>query len=179
MSTETEIAESVDLLKASGTAYALLHCQSTYPAPFKDVNLRYLTRLAELGGCPVGYSGHERGFHVPLAAVGLGASDHREALDRPTRPWRATTTGSSLLPGEFADMVARGPRARGGPRARPRRGPCPPGELMNRVNLAKSLVAARPVSAGEVITAPTPSTSRAPVAASSPTPCRSLRRSHG
>ena len=57
------------MVRSSGTAYALLHCQSTYPAPFKDVNLRYLTRLAELGDCPVGYSGHERGFHVALAAA--------------------------------------------------------------------------------------------------------------
>ena len=69
----------------SGTAYALLHCQSTYPAPFKDVNLRYLTRLAELGDCPVGYSGHERGFHVPVAAVALGREHHREALHRRPR----------------------------------------------------------------------------------------------
>ena len=50
MSTEAEIRDSVEVVKATGTAYALLHCQSTYPAPFKDVNLRYLERLAEIEG---------------------------------------------------------------------------------------------------------------------------------
>ncbi len=150
MSSETEIAESVDLLKASGTAYALMHCQSTYPAPFKDVNLRYLTRLAELGGCPVGYSGHERGFHVPLAAVGLGASIIEKHLTT-DKAMEGTDHRVSLLPGEFAEMAARVrelEEALGTSSARA----VSTGELMNRVNLAKSLVAARPVSAGEVIT---------------------------
>ena len=45
MSTEDEIAASVRVIRASGTPFALLHCQSTYPAPFKDVNLRYLCLL--------------------------------------------------------------------------------------------------------------------------------------
>ena len=44
-----------------------------YPTPFKDVNLRYLERLRELADAPVGYSGHERGIEIPLAAAALGA----------------------------------------------------------------------------------------------------------
>ena len=149
MSTEAEIRESVALLRGTGTPYALLHCQSTYPAPFKDVNLAYLTRLAELGDCPVGYSGHERGFHVPLAAVALGASiiEKHFTVDR-------TMEGNdhkvSLLPEEFGAMVRRVrevEEALGstGPRA------VSTGEMMNRVNLAKSLVAARDITPGEVI----------------------------
>ena len=142
MSTETEIRESVAVLRASGTPYALLHCQSTYPAPFKDVNLRYLTRLAELGDCPVGYSGHERGFHVPVAAVALGASiiEKHFTVDRGME-------GNDHKVSPAARRVRRDgrahPRGRGGPRQRSRRAPCRPGEMMNRVNLAKSLVAAR------------------------------------
>ena len=149
MSTESEIRESVAVLRASGTAYALLHCQSTYPAPFKDVNLRYLTRLAELGDCPVGYSGHERGFHVAVAAVALGASivEKHFTVDRGLE---GNDHKVSLLPGEFAEMVARireveeslGSTA---PRA------VSTGEMMNRVNLAKSLVAARDLEPGDVI----------------------------
>jgi sialic acid synthase SpsE/sugar phosphate isomerase/epimerase len=149
MSTETEIRETVGVLRESGTAYALLHCQSTYPAPFKDVNLRYLTRLAEIGDCPVGYSGHERGFHVPLAAVALGATivEKHFTVDR-------TLEGNdhkvSLLPGEFAEMVLRireleESLGSAEPRA------VSTGEMMNRVNLAKSLVAARDIEPGEVI----------------------------
>ena len=73
MSTETEILDAVNLLGSKGTEFMLLHCNSTYPAPFRDVNLNYMTRLSEIGNCFVGYSGHERGFHVPIAAVSMGA----------------------------------------------------------------------------------------------------------
>ena len=149
MSTETEIRESVAVLRASGTAYALLHCQSTYPAPFKDVNLKYLTRLAELGDCPVGYSGHERGFHVPVAAVALGATiiEKHFTVDRGLE---GNDHKVSLLPGEFAEMVARVREVEESlGSARPRA--VSTGEMMNRVNLAKSLVAARDIEPGEVI----------------------------
>ena len=149
MSTETEIRESVDVLRATGTAYALLHAQSTYPAPFKDVNLRYLTRLAELGDCPVGYSGHERGWHVPLAAVSLGATiiEKHFTVDR---SMEGNDHKVSLLPEEFATMVQRIrdlEEALGS--AEPR--VVSTGESMNRVNLAKSLVATREIAPGEVI----------------------------
>ena len=149
MSTETEIRESVAVLRASGTAYALLHCQSTYPAPFKDVNLRYLTRLAELGDCPVGYSGHERGFHVPVAAVALGATiiEKHFTVDR---GMEGNDHKVSLLPGEFAEMVVRireVEESLGSTSARA----VSTGEMMNRVNLAKSLVAARDIEPGDVI----------------------------
>ena len=151
MSTEGEIRESVDLLKATGTAYALLHCQSTYPAPFKDVNLRYLSRLAELGECPVGYSGHERGFHVPIAAVGLGATiiEKHFTIDR---GMEGNDHKVSLLPGEFADMVARIREVEEAMGTTAARG-VSTGEMMNRVNLAKSLVATREIAPGEEITA--------------------------
>ena len=151
MSTEGEIRESVDLLRGHGAAFALLHCQSTYPAPFKDVNLRYLQRLAEIGRCPVGYSGHERGYHVPIAAVGLGAKviEKHFTIDR---EMEGNDHKVSLLPGEFAEMVARireveAALGSAAPRA------VSTGEMMNRVNLAKSLVAARRIEAGELITA--------------------------
>ncbi|MFX0537502.1 N-acetylneuraminate synthase family protein [Ornithinimicrobium sp. Y1847] len=147
MSTETEIRESVEVIRATGAPFALLHCQSTYPAPFKDVNLRYLQRLAEISQAPVGYSGHERGYHVPLAAIALGAKviEKHFTIDR-------TMEGNdhkvSLLPGEFAEMVQRTRELEDalgstGPRA------VSTGEMMNRANLAKSLVAATTVTAGQ------------------------------
>ena len=51
---------------------------------FKDVNLRYLERLRDLAEAPVGYSGHERGIEVPIAAVALGAAviEKHITLDR-------------------------------------------------------------------------------------------------
>ena len=58
MSTEAEIIASVQILKESMASFALLHCQSTYPPAFKDVNLKYLQRLEEIGDSVVGYSSH-------------------------------------------------------------------------------------------------------------------------
>ncbi|RLV47637.1 acetylneuraminic acid synthetase [Nocardioides mangrovicus] len=150
MATEGEIRETVDLLRATGIAFSLLHCQSTYPAPYKDVNLRYLTRLAEIGQCPVGYSGHERGFHVPLAAIGLGAKVIEKHFTT-DRSLEGTDHKVSLLPAEFAEMVRRVreiEEALGS--AAPRS--VSTGEMMNRVNLAKSLVASRPIEVGQTIT---------------------------
>jgi len=149
MSTEAEIQESVRLLRGTGTAFALLHCNSTYPAPFKDVNLTYLDRLAEIGQCPVGYSGHERGFHVPLAAIARGAKiiEKHFTLDR---EMEGNDHKVSLLPEEFAEMVRRIrelEEALGSPEPRV----VSTGEMMNRINLAKSLVAARRIELGEVI----------------------------
>lgn len=151
MSTESEISAAVDVLRSEGARFALLQTQSTYPAPFKDVNLRYMDRLAELGDCPVGYSGHERGGHVPVAAVARGAAiiEKHVTVDR-------TLEGSdhrvSLLPDELATMVRqiRDVEAALGT-AEPRQ--ISTGELMNRVNLAASLVAARGLAAGAVVTA--------------------------
>lgn len=150
MSTEAEIKETVELVRGTGTPYVLLHCQSTYPAPFKDVNLGYLRRLAEIGQCPVGYSGHERGFHVPLAAVALGAKVLEKHFTT-DRTLEGNDHKVSLLPGEFAEMVTRVREVEeamgaGGPRT------VSTGEMMNRVNLAKSLIAARDIRAGEQIT---------------------------
>lgn len=149
MSTEEEIVETAQLVRSTGTPFVMLHCQSTYPAPFKDVNLRYMARIGELAGCPVGYSGHERGFHVPLAAVALGAAvvEKHVTVDR---GMEGNDHKVSLLPDELAAMVrqtreledAMGSAA---PRA------VSTGEMMNRVNLAKSLVATRRIEAGEVV----------------------------
>ncbi|MCC2030732.1 N-acetylneuraminate synthase family protein [Microbacterium allomyrinae] len=149
MSREEEILETTALLRTLGTGFALLHCQSTYPAPFKDVNLAYLERLAEIGDCIVGYSGHERGWHVPVAAVARGARiiEKHFTVDRTMEGNDHTV---SLLPGEFATMVQQireveSAMGDASPRV------VSTGEQMNRVNLAKSLVAARPLAVGEVI----------------------------
>lgn len=151
MSTETEIAETVGLLGSLGTAFALLHCQSTYPAPFKDINLRYLTRLAEIGRCPVGYSGHERGFHIPVAAVAMGAKIVEKHFTT-DRGLEGNDHKVSLLPDEFAEMVVRIREVEDSLGSAEPRG-VSTGEMMNRVNLAKSLVAALPIAVGDTITA--------------------------
>ena len=152
MSTEAEISDAVRLLQRNGAQFVLLHCNSTYPAPFKDINLSYLDRLRELGGgCPIGYSGHERGFSVPIAAIAKGAQviEKHFTLDR---NMEGNDHRVSLLPGEFAEMVRsiRNVEASlGSANARK----VSQGEMMNREVLGKSLLAARPIKAGEIITA--------------------------
>ena len=149
MSTEAEIVEAADLLRGSGSPFALLHCQSTYPAPFKDINLRYLRRLAEICDGPVGYSGHERGFHIPLAAVAMGARIIEKHFTT-DRDLEGNDHKVSLLPAEFRQMVSRIrelEESLGSGDARV----ISTGESMNRVNLAKSLVSTRRIEIGERI----------------------------
>ncbi len=150
MSTETEIRQAVDVLKTAGSQFVLMLCNSTYPAPFKDINLKYMDRLKEIGGGFVGYSGHERGISIPVAAVSRGAMviEKHFTLDR-------TLEGNdhkvSLLPDEFRAMV-RAIRevemALGSSNERV----VTQGEMMNREVLGKSLVASRDLAEGETIT---------------------------
>lgn len=150
MSREDEIRETAALMRSLGSSFAMLHCQSTYPAPFKDVNLAYMDRLAEIGGCIVGYSGHERGYHVPVAAVARGARIVEKHFTVDTQ-MEGNDHKVSLLPAEFAAMVARIREVEDSiGEATPRQ--VSTGEMMNRVNLAKSLVAARPIPQGTLIT---------------------------
>jgi N-acetylneuraminate synthase len=149
MSTESEIREAVAVLQEAGAAYALLHCNSTYPAPFKDINLRYIDRLRELGSCPVGYSGHERGWHVAVTAVALGARIVEKHLTI-DRSMEGNDHRVSLLPGEMGRMVTeirQVEEALGSNRPRT----ISQGEAMNRVTLAKSLVATRGLEVGHVV----------------------------
>jgi len=149
MSTDQEIASAVELLQKHGVSYVLLHCNSTYPPPFKDIHLNYLPRLQKIGNCMVGYSGHERGISIPIAAVALGARviEKHLTLDKQLE---GSDHKISLLPDEFKTMV-QGIReveeAMGlaGPRYMSQ------GELINRENLAKSLVVNRDLAKGEYI----------------------------
>ena len=69
-----QVDETVDLICASGNReLGLLHCVTNYPAPHEEVNLRVIELYRERYGGVIGYSDHTQGFHVPLAAVALGA----------------------------------------------------------------------------------------------------------
>ena len=149
MSSESEIIESINVLNKNSAKYILLQCNSTYPTPFKDVNLKYLKRLREIGNCFVGYSGHERGYHVVLASVVLGAKvvEKHFTLDK---NMEGNDHKVSLLPDEFRNMVNMindVEESLGTSKARvPTQG-----ELMNRNTLAKSIVAKYQIKIGEEI----------------------------
>jgi N-acetylneuraminate synthase len=151
MSTESEIGSAVQLLMDHGAQFVLLHCNSTYPAPFKDINLSYLDRLGELGQSIVGYSGHERGYSVPIAAVARGAKviEKHFTLDR---SMEGNDHKVSLLPNEFREMVDAIRRVEDAMGTSGER-TISQGERMNRETLAKSLVANQAIAEGEVISA--------------------------
>jgi len=150
MSNEAEIIDAINLLKRLNANYILLHCNSTYPAPFKDINLNYMERLSQIGDCIVGYSGHERGIAVAISSVAKGAKviEKHFTLDR---AMEGNDHRVSLLPNEFK-MLVEGIReveqALG--ISEPRR--LTQGELMNREILGKSLVINRSLKEGQMIT---------------------------
>jgi N-acetylneuraminate synthase len=150
MSLEMEIQESVDLLKQQGASFALLQCNSTYPAPFGDINLSYMDRLKEISNSPVGYSGHERGYEVCIAAVARGAKiiEKHFTLDR---NMEGNDHRVSLLPNEFGAMVnaiRNVEEALGSTAERS----ISQGERLNREVLAKSIISSRNIQKGETIT---------------------------
>ncbi|MDA9479859.1 acetylneuraminic acid synthetase [Bradyrhizobium sp. CCBAU 65884] len=149
MSTSDEIKAAAKFLDERNAGYVLLHCQSTYPAALHNIHLRFMETLREIHPV-VGYSGHERGIAVSTAAVALGAVviERHITLDR---EMEGPDHAASLEPEEFKALVS-GIReveaARGEKRVERA---LSQGELINRENLAKSLVAARDLSAGTVI----------------------------
>jgi N-acetylneuraminate synthase len=82
MSTIEEIDQAVEVLGTS--RLTLMHSTSTYPCPPNEANLRTIETLRRRYGVPVGYSGHETGLQISLAAVALGAVaiERHVTLDR-------------------------------------------------------------------------------------------------
>lgn len=152
MSTVDEAAAAVAILEEAGTDREniyLLHCTTQYPAPFDSVNLHAMDALRRLGCRGVGYSDHTEGITIPVAAVACGAEiiEKHFTLDRnlPGPDHKA-----SLEPAELHDMVMairHTEQALGN------------GEKVvtdaERPNISvarKSIVAARPIMAGETLT---------------------------
>ena len=84
MSTKDDIDKAVNIFKKNDCSFELMHCVSTYPIKIEDANLTTITALKEEYKCNVGYSGHENGVSVSLAAVMLGISslERHITLDR-------------------------------------------------------------------------------------------------
>ncbi len=76
MSTMKEIEDALDVFLQSGISknnITVLHCNTEYPTPMKDVNLKAMLSIHEKFGVKIGYSDHTLGIEVPIAAVALGA----------------------------------------------------------------------------------------------------------
>ena len=153
MATLGEIEAALEVLETAGTPrthITVLHCNTEYPTPMQDVNLRAMCNIRDALGVTVGYSDHTAGIEVPIAAVALGATviEKHLTLDRnlPGPDHKA-----SLEPDEFAAMVSairNIEQAMGDGIKRPSSS-----EAKNKPIARKSLVAAKQIRAGEQFTA--------------------------
>jgi N-acetylneuraminate synthase len=149
MSTLSEIEKTVIFLKNKNIEFVLLHCNSSYPAAFKDLNLKFMNTLREKFDVNVGYSGHERGISIAVSAVAMGACviEKHFTLDR---TMKGPDHAASLEPPGLEKMIrdirnfeeAKGTGTRWLTR----------GEILNREVLAKSLISRIPIPKGTVIT---------------------------
>ena len=107
MCSEMEIKAALDVLMKFGLKkefISILHCNTEYPTPMKDVNLKAMLAIQKTFGVQVGYSDHTLGIEIPIAAVALGATiiEKHFTLDR-TLP--GPDHLASLEPTELKAMV--------------------------------------------------------------------------
>ncbi len=145
-----EIEAAITVLRENGTKeIKLLHCNTEYPTPFEDVNLRAMQTMHDAFGLEVGYSDHTKGIEVPVAAVALGATviEKHFTLDR---NMEGPDHKASLEPEELAAMVTsihHIEKALGTGDKTPS-----PSEKKNIFVARKSLVAKTAIKAGETLT---------------------------
>ncbi len=148
MVSQAEIHEMVSKLKSKVIDFALLHCNSTYPTPYFDINLSFLKILKSMHPI-IGYSGHERGVHASIAACALGADiiERHITLDKTSN---GPDHAASLEPNEFREMVI-GVRQVEEAMGDDTNRMVTQGELLNREVLGKSIVASRDLKIGTII----------------------------
>jgi N,N'-diacetyllegionaminate synthase len=163
-----EIEDALNVLEQEGLPrekVTVLHCNTEYPTPFHDVNLRAMHTIRNALGVAVGYSDHTQGIEVAIAAVALGATviEKHFTLDR-NQP--GPDHQASLEPAELVAMVSairNIEQAIGDGIKRPT-----PSESRNIPIARRSLVASRTIRAGEVfsesnLTAKRPATGISPM----------------
>ncbi len=145
-----EIEAAIKVLRANGTTdIKLLHCNTEYPTPFEDVNLKAMQTIRDAFDLEVGYSDHTKGIEVPVAAVALGATviEKHFTLDR---NMEGPDHKASLEPDELTAMVSsirHIEQALGNGDKTPS-----PSEKKNIPIARKSIVAKRAIRAGEELT---------------------------
>lgn len=152
MCTLGDIEAAMNVLTNNGLSteqISLLHCNTEYPTPFEDVNLKAMLTLKECFGVRVGYSDHTKGIEVPIAAVAMGAEiiEKHFTLDK-TLP--GPDHVASLEPQELKAMVdaihniekAQGTGVK----------QVSSSEKKNIAIARKSIIAARDIKAGETFT---------------------------
>ncbi|MCL5030121.1 MAG: N-acetylneuraminate synthase [Bacteroidetes bacterium] len=147
-----EIEDALDILIESGTKkenITVLHCNTEYPTPFEDVNLKAMLTIKNAFDVKVGYSDHTLGIEVPIAAVALGAGviEKHFTLDK---KMEGPDHKASLEPNELKLMVEairNIEEALGNGIKKP-----PKSEIININIVRKSIVAKKTIRKGEILT---------------------------
>ncbi len=150
MATLGEIEAALHILEEAGTPrniITILHCNTEYPTPMKDVNLNAIVTISKAFGVNAGYSDHTQGIEVAIAAVALGATviEKHFTLDRnlPGPDHKASLEPDELK--AMVDAIRNIEQALGDGIKRPSTS-----ELKNKLVARKSLVAAKHIAIGEV-----------------------------
>ena len=147
-----EIEDALDILIQSGTKkenITVLHCNTEYPTPYEDVNLRAMLTIKEAFKVNVGYSDHTLGIEIPIAAVALGATviEKHFTLDR---TMEGPDHKASLEPKELKEMITairNVEKALGDGIKKPSKS-----ELKNIPIVRKFIVAKKDIKKGEIFT---------------------------
>jgi N,N'-diacetyllegionaminate synthase len=147
-----EIEDALDVLVENGTErekITILQCNTEYPTPYEDVNLKAMLTIKNTFDVKVGYSDHTKGIEVPIAAVALGAEviEKHFTLDR---NMEGPDHKASLEPDELKLMVVairNIDKALGNGIKKPSKS-----ELKNKPIARKSLVAIKRIEKGELFT---------------------------
>ena len=153
MTTISEIKDAVSVFTDAGIPkenITILHCNTEYPTPMDDVNLKAMLHIQEVFATEVGYSDHTLGIEVPIAAVALGASivEKHFTLDK---KMNGPDHSASLEPDELKAMVS---AIRNLEKALSGSGmkEVSPSEQKNMAIARKSIVATKEIHKGELFT---------------------------
>ncbi|WP_194190931.1 N-acetylneuraminate synthase [Clostridium chrysemydis] len=146
----SDIEFALDILEKEGAKdISILHCNTEYPTPMEDVNLKAMETIKKAFSYDVGYSDHTKGIEIPIAAVALGAKiiEKHFTLDK---SMDGPDHAASLTPKELKSMVSairNIEKALGNGRKTPSKS-----EAKNKEIARKSVVSKRPIKKGEVFT---------------------------
>ena len=147
-----EIEDAIDVLADFGTPrrnITVLHCNTEYPTPYKDVNLKAMITIKKAFNIKVGYSDHTHGIEIPIASVAMGAEiiEKHFTIDNKLE---GPDHKASLEPEELkamVDAIRNIEKAMGDGVKKPSKS-----ELKNKDIVRKSIVAKKPIRKGEAFT---------------------------